>query len=150
MRLIMKLFNRQLAILMAIILLSGCSTGTYFLKANRTWLTTSFGNQIMIFGGVNHNIYLGNIMSESNPDSIYNKKGKFGNPMSELSINNHLGKYGSATSPLSVCNPYATNPPILKDKYDFVLGELTLNPYAESPAPPGYLQLLADVCKISN
>ncbi|MCL5261013.1 MAG: hypothetical protein M1561_04965 [Gammaproteobacteria bacterium] len=133
--------------ILAPLLLSGCNFASDFTKTQRMLLTTSFGNnEVMIYGGTNHNVYLGNINpSKKAPDSIMNQSSKYGNSSSTISIRNKNGKYGSETSPFSACNKTATNPPILKDKYDYEMGYFSLNPNFERRIV--FLNILEDICR---
>lgn len=86
------------------------------------------GKMIMLFGGPNHDIYLGCFnCSAIGADSIHNDIGKYGSDISSMSIFNDIGKYGSDISPYSPCNDIASNPPVLVDENGRVLGYLTLN-----------------------
>lgn len=73
--------------------------------------------------------YLGNLSSNTlDPNSVSNKIGRYGSPISPESINNPLSRYGSSISPDSVNNPLAINPPQIRhggsrydshDRYDY-------------------------------
>ncbi len=86
------------------------------------------------------------ISQKTNADSIYNKKGKYGDPKSELSISNKKSEYGSVTSKFSACNPDAFTPPIIVDKYNMVLGTFTLNKGFKSTLPDDLLDKLRKLC----
>ena len=84
--------------------------------------------KLMIFGGNDHNIYLGCLnCSEYAPDSVHNQYGQHGSPYSSLSIFNAYGTYGSAYSSDSACSQYATDPPVIVDQNGGFYGRLTLN-----------------------
>ncbi len=87
------------------------------------------------------------ISQKTNADSIYNKKGKYGDPKSELSISNKKSDYGSVTSKLSACNPDAFTPPVVVDKYNMVLGEFTLNHAFKSKLLATITDPLQKICK---
>jgi len=83
----------------------------------------------MLFGGLNHRIYLGCLnCSEYAADSVFNSFGK-GNPFSSESIFNHFSQYGSAFSTYGVCNSYASDPPVIVDQFGRYYGRLTMNEY---------------------
>ncbi len=72
--------------------------------------------KLMIFGGTNHETYLGCLnCSESAADSMLNKYGSHGSPYSAESIFNHYGQFGSRYSTGSPCNQYSTDPPVIVD-----------------------------------
>ena len=126
--------------------ITGCGLSESFMRGQR--MPNNADNALMVFGGPNRNIYLGNIsLDPGNADSIYNKNGKYGDPSSELSISNKKGDYGSTTSALSACNPDATNPPVLIDRYNTVLGEFTLNETFKSNLPVRMIDALRKLCK---
>lgn len=56
--------------------------------------------------------YLGRLNSnKSDPESVSNPYGHYGNPYSPDGINNPYGKYGSPYSPDSISNPYTSKAP---------------------------------------
>ena len=84
----------------------------------------------MIFGGKDHNIYLGCLnCSEFEKDSVYNQYGPYGSEFSKISIYNHFGPFGSSFSDLSPCNPFANYPPVVVDQDGNFYGYLTLNEF---------------------
>lgn len=91
---------------------------------------TAGGAKLMIFGGRNHDVYLGCLnCSEYATDSVFNKYGTYGSEYSSTSIYNSYGQYGSPYSSMSPCNPYATDPPVVVDEDGNFYGYLTLNQY---------------------
>lgn len=72
------------------------------------------GEKIMVFGGENHDTYLGCLNCSE---------------LSSTSINNEMGEFGSPYSNTSAYNPYATDPPVVVDESGDYYGELTTNPY---------------------
>lgn len=87
-------------------------------------------HKIMIFGGPNHDTYLGCLScSEYASDSVFNDYGTYGSSYSSTSIYNSYSQYGSAYSNYSPCNEYATDPPVLVDEDGNFYGTLTLNTY---------------------
>jgi hypothetical protein len=91
--------------------------------------STSFAEKkIMVFGGANHNVYLGCFnCSDITSDSVHNDIGKFGSDISSTSIFNDISLYGSDISQYSPCNDIASNPPVLVDEDGSFFGYLTLN-----------------------
>jgi len=91
--------------------------------------STAFAEKkIMLFGGVNHDVYLGCFnCSDIASDSIHNDIGKFGSDISSTSIFNDISEYGSDISQYSPCNDIASNPPVLVDEGGGFYGYLTLN-----------------------
>ena len=102
----------------------------------------------MIFGGVNHTVYLGCLnCSEYDPDSVKNTYGTHGSPYSQDSIFNHYGQYGSPYSAESACNEYASDPPVIVDQNGKYYGRLTLNQYSpEIGVGASLMGWLAAVC----
>ncbi|MCD6047117.1 MAG: hypothetical protein K0S08_764 [Gammaproteobacteria bacterium] len=85
-------------------------------------------SKIMIFGGNNHNVYLGCFnCSNIAPDSIFNQVSPYGSSISQQSIYNTIGPYGSEVSDLSACSELAQHPPIIVDNRGNFYGSLTLN-----------------------
>jgi hypothetical protein len=85
--------------------------------------------KLMIFGGTDHDIYLGCLSCPQwEADSVYNAVGKYGSEISPTSIRNHISLYGSAVATTSACNEIASEPPVLVDKTGKYYGELTQNP----------------------
>ena len=71
----------------------------------------------MLFGGANHDVYLGCFKcSDIESDSIHNDIGRFGSDISSTSIFNDISQYGSDASQYSPCNDIASNPPVLVDE----------------------------------
>jgi hypothetical protein len=88
------------------------------------------GVKLMIFGGENHDVYLGCLnCSEYATDSVLNEYGSYGSVYAATSIHNDYGRYGSAYSSLRPCNPYATDPPVMVDDNGTFYGYLTVNEY---------------------
>jgi hypothetical protein len=84
--------------------------------------------KLMIFGGENHDVYLGCMSCPPwEADSVHNTVGKYGSVISPTSISNSISAYGNAISPTSACNELATAPPVLVDRKGKYYGELTLN-----------------------
>jgi|SRR5580704_9030821 hypothetical protein len=84
--------------------------------------------KFMIFGGQSHRVYLGCLNCAAiERDSIYNGAGVYGSRVLPESIWSRVGDYGSRVSPFSVCNPVATEPPVIVDDQGNDYGRLTLN-----------------------
>jgi hypothetical protein len=84
--------------------------------------------KIMLFGGADHDVYLGCFNCSSlASDSIHNDIGKYGSDISSTSIFNDIGQYGSDISQYSPCNDIASNPTALVDEDGRFYGYLTLN-----------------------
>lgn len=84
--------------------------------------------EIMIFGGDNHDVYLGCLScSEYDSDSVFNEYGDYGSRYSSESIFNNFGDYGSRFSQYSPCNPFANDPPVIVDEDGNFYGYLTLS-----------------------
>src|SRR5262245_39483623 len=82
--------------------------------------------KLMIFGGKNHDVYLGCLTcSESDSDSVHNEYGSYGSSYSTSSIFNRYGDYGSQYGTFSACNPYASDPPVIVDSNGNFYGYLT-------------------------
>ncbi len=115
--------------------LSGCSPAARSaVAAAANGVSTSTGGvgtaKFMIFGGVDHKIYLGCLnCSQYVSDSVFNEYGQHGSRYSSESIWNHYGEYGSAYSTYGACNAYATDPPVIVDNAGNYYGRLTLNRY---------------------
>ena len=78
--------------------------------------STSTAQSLLIFGGKNHDVFLGclncNKYSES---SIWNKYGKYGSKYNSDCIWNKYGSYSGKYSNTSPFNKYASKPPVLVD-----------------------------------
>lgn len=102
---------------------------TFFVAALALVSSTAYAEKkIMLFGGQNHDVYLGCFnCSDIAPDSIHNDIGKYGSDISSTSIFNDIGQYGSDISQYSPCDDIASNPPALVDEDGGFYGYLTLN-----------------------
>jgi hypothetical protein len=91
---------------------------------------TAGQGKLMIFGGTNHETYLGCLnCAQAAPDSISNEYGQNGSRYSQTSIWNHYSQFGSPYAPYSACNPYSTDPPVIVDDAGTYYGRLTLNQF---------------------
>jgi len=92
---------------------------------------TESTTKVMIFGGPDHQTYLGCLSCSGNaPDSVFNETGRNGSRGFTESIWNHSGDYGSPYTQFSACNPYATDPPVIVDQSGNFYGRVTVNQYA--------------------
>lgn len=87
-------------------------------------------DKIMIFGGSNHDVYLGCLnCSEYDSDSVLNEYSSYGSEYSSNSIFNEYSQYGGEYSSYSPCNEYATYPPVIVDENGNFFGYLTVNEF---------------------
>jgi len=90
--------------------------------------TSETRTKIMIFGGQNHRTFLGCLScSEYERDSVFNEVGPYGSRYTSESIWNSYRQFGSSYSPYSVCNPNASDPPVLVNQDGVFYGRLSLN-----------------------
>jgi hypothetical protein len=83
---------------------------------------------LLMFGGRDHGEFLGCLNCyRSEPFSVWNESGEYGNPGNENSIWNQKGPYGSRTSPVSPWNPRSSEPPLVVDRLGNLYGYFTLN-----------------------
>ena len=86
--------------------------------------------RLLLYGGPDHATYLGCITCPDTEDeSVHNPNGNYGSRLSPTSILNTFSDWGSRTSNYSVCNPLATDPPIVVDEARARHGRLTINRY---------------------
>ena len=94
-----------------------------------------FGQTLMIFGGDDHDVYLGKLnASEYDSESIWNEYGSYGNSYSSTSIWNEYSSYGSDYGSYSPFNEYATYPPVIVDAQGNFYGYFTVNEYKSKRA----------------
>lgn len=83
---------------------------------------------LLLFGGRNHEEFIGCLNCyRSEPFSVWNENGEYGDPENENSIWNRSGPYGSLTSPLSPWNPRSSEPPLVVDRVGNLYGYFTRN-----------------------
>ncbi len=87
--------------------------------------------------------YIGTITKPTDPDSIFNVAGPFGNKISPLSVWNTYGIFGDPHGEYSATNPDSKMPPIIYNN-GTKIGRLTAN---ESMGPWVKLKDLKDLCK---
>lgn len=93
--------------------------------SERTPSSTAY--KLLIFGGDNHEVYLGCLCEGQESDSIFNLTGEYGSDLSDNSMRNKFGPYGSNSADTSACSPGATHPPSVVASDGKSLGLLTLN-----------------------
>ena len=90
---------------------------------------TAQSEKFKVFGGRNLTTYLGCLnCSEDVKESVFNPDGK-GSSSSSESIWNRSSEFASENSSYSVCNPHASDPPIILRESGNLYGRLTLNTY---------------------
>ena len=90
----------------------------------------TLAQNILIFGGKNHDVFLGCLDCDKyNDNSIWNKYGNNGSKYSSNSIWNKYGNYGGKYSSDSPFNKYASNPPFLVDRDGNFYGYFTADVY---------------------
>lgn len=90
--------------------------------------TNCFSQALHIYGGQNHEIYLGCLNCSSyDQSSIWNEYGTYGSRYNSNSIWNAYGTYGSEYNSNSPWNSYGSNPPVVVDKSGNFYGYLTVN-----------------------
>ena len=90
----------------------------------------AFAADILIFGGTNHEDFLGCLTC--NPysnDSVFNKFSRYGWE-NDFGIWNPFGQYRNQYSRVSACNEYTSNSPVLVDRLGTYYGRLTINQYS--------------------
>ena len=88
-----------------------------------------FANDLFIFGGSSHDVFLGCITCDENSSSsIFNDKSKYGLGNSYGVWSSYSG-YKNTYSSTSMCNEYASYPPIVVDKKGNYYGKLSLKEY---------------------
>lgn len=86
------------------------------------------GPPLLIFGGPGRDVFLGCLnCPDTDPSSITNDYGRYGNPFSSDSIRNEFSRFGNEFNAGSPCNRYGTSPPVVVDQQGRYYGELTLN-----------------------
>jgi hypothetical protein len=83
--------------------------------------------KLLIFGGASHEVYLGCLCDEKNPESVFNLAGEFGSEYSAASLRNKLAPYGSSHADTSACNANARHPPSVVASDGKALGLLTVS-----------------------
>jgi hypothetical protein len=92
----------------------------------------SYSQKILIFGGQNHDVFLGCLnCSKYDDNSIWNKYGDFGSKYNDKCIWNKYGDYSGKYSDISPFNKYGSYPPVLVDKDGNFYGYFTANSYKD-------------------
>lgn len=98
------------------------------LAANAQVIRQSQGRKIMIFGGADHDVYLGCLScTEFASDAVVNTFSPYGSSFSLTSIFNSFSPYGSSFAVTGACNSFGSTPPIIVDSRGSYYGELTMN-----------------------
>jgi hypothetical protein len=84
-------------------------------------------DQLLVFGGVNRETFLGCLCQEQHPDSIFNLLGEHGSHDSPSSLRNKFARYGSNHDDTSACSPAAKHPPVVLAADGKTLGLLSVN-----------------------
>ncbi len=84
-------------------------------------------NDLLLFGGASHEVFLGCLCDGERSDSVFNLAGEHGSDLSPASIRNKFSPYGSNHDDTSPCNPKATRPPVVVASNGKSLGLLTVN-----------------------
>jgi hypothetical protein len=84
-------------------------------------------DDLLVFGGASHEVFLGCLCDEERADSVFNLAGEHGSDLAPASIRNKFGPYGSNHDDTSACNPTAKRPPIVVASSGKSLGLLTIN-----------------------
>ena len=102
---------------------------------------------LMLFGGRGHDTYLGCLScSEYDSDSIFNEYGQYGSRYGDTILNPY-SDYGSRYSDQSVCNPYASDPPVIVDDDGGFYGRLSVsNLYTSTVVTPEVSGWLKGIC----
>ena len=88
------------------------------------------GQSLLIFGGKNHDVFLGCLNCDKYQDkSIWNKYGDYGSKYNAKCIWNKYGVYGGKYSDYSPFNKYASYPPVLVDKDGNFYGYFSADKY---------------------
>lgn len=104
---------------------------------------TGMSQVLKIYGGRNHDVYLGNLNTDKyDSNSIWNKYGTYGNKYNNNSIWNSYGTYGNEYNNESPFNTYASDPPVLVDDYGNFYGYFTANRYKSQRADFGLVETI--------
>jgi hypothetical protein len=85
-------------------------------------------DDLVVFGGGTHEVFLGCLCDGKRPDSVFNLSGEHGSDVSPASIRNKFSPYGSNHDDTSACDAKATHPPVVLTSAGKSLGLLTVNP----------------------
>lgn len=91
--------------------------------------TYAASQPILIFGGADHNEFLGCLnCGDADPASVWNDGSKYGWG-NDYGVWNEYGQYGGEYGSYSACNEYTSNPPVLVDRQGNSYGYLSVNEY---------------------
>lgn len=108
---------------------------SFFLCLITAFTTTTFAQNLHLYGGKNHDEYLGCLDCNSyDINSIWNEYGTYGNNYNLKSIWNEYGTYGNPYNAYSPWNAYGSNPPVVVDKEGNFYGYFTVNEYGAKRA----------------
>lgn len=97
--------------------------------------TTTFGQTLHLYGGKNHDEYLGCLNCDKySSNSIWNAYGTYGSKYNSNSIWNAYGTYGSKYNSYSPWNSYSNDSPVIVDKEGNFYGYFTINKYRSKRA----------------
>ena len=109
--------------------------------------TSAADYELLVFGGVNREVFLGCLCDEHQPDSVFNMLGEHGSHLSPASLRNKFAPYGSNYDDTSACNVSATHPPSIVASDGKSLGLLTVNPSLKKRiTAPSVADWLARMC----
>ena len=90
----------------------------------------SCGSKLMLFGGADHDVYLGCLnCGKFATDSVCNQFGRYGSEFSAESIWNEFSRYGSEFSAHSPWNEFSTQAPAIVDSDGDLYGYFSANAY---------------------
>ena len=109
--------------------------------------TPSSAAKIMVFGGNNHETYLGCLScAHYSLESVRNPAGKYGGAWSMNSLMNPASKFAGTWSQYSACNEFASDPPVIVDEEGQYYGRLTLNGFKDQTNSAEIVRWLQMVC----
>jgi hypothetical protein len=104
-------------------------------------------DDLVVFGGATHEVFLGCLCDGQRPDSVFNLSGEHGSDVSPASIRNKFSPYGSNHDDTSACDAKATHPPVVLTSQGKSLGLLTINPELKRRiTTPSVADWLARMC----
>jgi hypothetical protein len=105
-------------------------------------------DDLVVFGGANHEVFLGCLCDGERPDSVFNLSGEHGSDVAPASIRNKFSPYGSNHDDTSACDAKATHPPVVLTSQGKSLGLLTVNPDLKRRiTTPSVADWLARMCQ---
>ena len=108
---------------------------------------TAHKDELLVFGGASHEVFLGCLCDERHSDSVFNMLGEHGSHASPASIRNKFAPYGSNHDDTSACNAAATRPPVVVASDGKSLGLLSTNSSLKKTiTAPSVASWLARMC----